>query len=101
MMKKTAIFAIAAIAAIGSVGAGQIATSGIAKAQYNDEREDDGGGRYSRGRTPPMPAPGFEGFDGIDNYCTFRREPYRKCFNNKYGEQQCRTVGWRVIQNCY
>ena len=53
--------------------------------------------------TSRMPSPGYEGFDGIGlgSYCSYRREPWRKCFNNRYGEEQCRTVGWRRIEHCY
>jgi len=57
--------------------------------------------RYSRRSRSRMPAPGYEGFDGPGVYCSYRREPWRKCFNNRYGEYQCRTVGWRRIQYCY
>lgn len=57
--------------------------------------------RYSRRSRSGMPAPGYEGFDGPGVYCSYRREPWRKCFNNRYGEYQCRTVGWRRIQYCY
>lgn len=57
--------------------------------------------RYARRSRPRMPAPGYEGFDGPGTYCTYRREPWRKCHNNQYGEYQCRIVGWRRIESCY
>jgi len=99
MTKRTAMLAIA-IAAMGVVGAGQIVTSGVAKAQYYSD-QGESSSSYSQGRTPPMPRPGFEGFDGPNTYCSFRREPDRRCYNDRNGEQQCQTVGWRMIQYCY
>lgn len=62
-------------------------------------------GRYrtSRRSNPGIPRRGYEGFAGIGlgSYCSYRREPWRKCTINRYGEEQCRTVGWRRIQHCY
>lgn len=49
------------------------------------------------------PVKGYEGFaggSGIGNYCSYRREPERKCWETRYGET-CKIVSWRLIQKCY
>ena len=92
--RKTFAFVAAALVAVSTL-------AGHASAQYVSDESDRS---YSYGRsTPRMPAPGFEGFigDGNNTYCSYRREPYRKCFNNRYGEEVCKTVGWRRIEHCY
>ena len=93
----TAALAIAAFASIG-----QVAISHPAGAQgygngYNDDRPSRGSYRRRNG----LSAPGYEGFEGIDNYCTYKRVPNVRCTTNGYGESICRNDGFRTQQYCY
>jgi hypothetical protein len=98
MAKRIMTIALA-VGALGIVSAAQVATSSIASAQpwqestYSSERDANG--------KPKIPARSFEGFWGGSDYCSFRREPWRKCANDANGVSQCRTVGWRTIDVCY
>lgn len=100
MFKTRKSFAVAA-AVIAVTGAMQFAISDSAEA-----KRGRGGSspsvEYSE-TTPHMPRRGYEGFAGIGlgSYCSYRREPWRKCWINRYGEEECRTVGWRKIHHCY
>ncbi|MGI9525409.1 MAG: hypothetical protein ACR2PG_27585 [Hyphomicrobiaceae bacterium] len=50
-----------------------------------------------------MPDRGFEGFDGFGldkEYCSFRREPIRRCKRRRGGRRSCRVVRWRVVEIC-
>jgi hypothetical protein len=97
MPRKITTIAIA-IAAFGIIGAGQIATSSISEAQVWEQRT------FSAKRSPDgkskMPSRSFEGFYDQD-YCSFRREPWRKCTNDSNGVSHCHTAGWRTIDVCY
>ena len=45
---------------------------------------------------------GFEGFSGVGkSYCSYRREPERKCWYTRGGYEKCKIVSWRLIQKCY
>jgi len=100
MIENTKPFAVAA-AAFAVVGAFQFAFSDSAEA-----KRGRGGSSPSvefSETTPYMPNRGYEGFAGIGlgAYCSYRREPWRKCYINRYGEEECRTAGWRRIHHCY
>lgn len=103
-MFKAIAIATAAIAVVTIASVGQIAVSTPAAAQSYSSGYDDGEAppphRTSR-RTPRMPAPGYEGFDGPFNYCTYKRLPNVRCTTNEDGESHCRTASWRLEQNCY
>lgn len=48
------------------------------------------------------PVRGYEGFAGYGKaYCSYRREPERKCWYTRGGYEKCRIVSWRLIQKCY
>ena len=48
------------------------------------------------------PVKGHEGFSGPHGrYCSYRREPDRKCWYRRDGSERCKVVGWRLIQKCY
>lgn len=48
------------------------------------------------------PIKGFEGFSGKPGtYCSYRREPERKCWLTRSGRERCKVVSWRLIQKCY
>ena len=48
------------------------------------------------------PIKGYEGFGGIGkSYCSYRREPERKCWYTRSGYEKCKIVSWRLIQKCY
>ncbi|MEM6496389.1 MAG: hypothetical protein AAF709_06660 [Pseudomonadota bacterium] len=46
---------------------------------------------------------GYEGFVGgrHNSYCSYRREPRRRCYISRSGYERCKIVGWRLIQHCY
>lgn len=45
---------------------------------------------------------GYEGFSGNPGeYCSYRREPERKCWYTRSGYEKCKIVSWRLIQKCY
>jgi len=47
-------------------------------------------------------ARGYEGFAGTPGqYCSYRREPERKCYFTRSGYEKCKIVSWRLIQKCY
>lgn len=84
---------IAAAAAIAFSGISFTATDAEAKR---------GGSRYQQWEFDSRhPVKGFEG-QGSDRgqYCSYRREPQRKCWETRYGET-CKIVSWRLIQKCY
>lgn len=48
------------------------------------------------------PLRGYEGFgSNPGEYCSYRREPERKCYFTSSGYEKCRIVSWRLIQKCY
>lgn len=50
------------------------------------------------------PVRGYEGFSsgaGGKAYCSYRREPERKCWYTRSGREKCKVVSWRLIQKCY
>ncbi len=48
------------------------------------------------------PVKGYEGFGGLSkSYCSYRREPQRKCWYTRGGYEKCKIVSWRLIQSCY
>lgn len=102
-MFKTITIATAAIAVVTIASVGQIAISKPAGAQsYSSGYDDDAPSpRRTSRRTPRMPAPGFEGFDGPFTYCTYKRLPNVRCTTNDVGESRCRTASWRLEQTCY
>ncbi len=47
-------------------------------------------------------AKGYEGFgSNPGEYCSYRREPQRKCYFTRSGYEKCKVVSWRLIQKCY
>ncbi len=49
------------------------------------------------------PLRGYEGYAGIHGglYCSYRREPERRCYVSRSGRERCKIVSWRLIQKCY
>ncbi len=94
MTIKTTIFAIAAAAAVIA----PIATATDAQAKR--------GGKsyfYSESFNTRHAERGYEGFIGAKRgaYCSYRREPRRRCYITRSGYESCKIVGWKLIQQCY
>ena len=50
------------------------------------------------------PVRGYQGFAGGTSgktYCSYHREPQRKCWDTRDDDEVCKIVGWRLIQRCY
>jgi len=94
MTKKLTL--IAAAAALALTGAFAIATDAEAKR---------GGSHYESWEYDiRYPVKGQEGFGGGSyggQYCSYRREPERRCWYTNSGYENCKIVGWRLIQKCY
>ncbi len=94
---KTKLTLIAAAAAFALSGFLATATDAEAKR---------GGSRYQQWEydTRYM-ARGYEGFGGGGSYggqyCSYRREPDRRCWITRSGYEKCKIVSWRLIQKCY
>ena len=92
---KTKLTLIAAAAAIAFAGTFATATDAEAR---------KGGSRYQQWEydTRHM-VKGFEGFSGgpLGRYCSYRREPDRRCWITRSGYEKCKMVKWRLIQKCY
>ena len=92
---KTKLTLSAAAAAHALTGAFATATDAEAR---------KGGSRYQQWEydTPHM-VRGFEGFSGgpLGRYCSYRREPDRRCRISRSGRETCKIVKWRLIQKCY
>ncbi len=83
---------IAAAASFAITGMSLTATDAEAKR---------GGSRYQQWEFDTRhPVKGYEGFNGRA-YCSYRREPDRKCFYSRSGREICKIVSWRLIQKCY
>lgn len=80
--------------------AAAIALSGLSMTPTEAEA---GKGRYQQWEfETKRPVRGYEGFAGINKtYCSYRREPVRKCWYSRNGYEKCRVVSWRLIQKCY
>ena len=94
-MKKTATFMIAATAAAAFIPL--IASTGA-------EAGKRGGYYYSETFRTKHPERGYEGFVGIGKrsaYCSYRREPDRRCYVTRSGRERCKVVAWKLIQHCY
>jgi hypothetical protein len=49
-----------------------------------------------------QPQRGYEGFGSLPGeYCSYRREPERRCSYTSSGYEKCKVVSWRLIQKCY
>ncbi|MFY0613782.1 MAG: hypothetical protein JXQ99_19785 [Hyphomicrobiaceae bacterium] len=86
---------IAAAAAFAITGMSLTATDAEAKR---------GGSRYKQWEYDSRhPVKGYEGFAGgvSGSYCSYRREPERKCWFTRGGYEKCKIVSWRLIQKCY
>ena len=96
MTKKTAMIAVALVAAtFGSMMGATEADAGKRSGGYYYYNSFDTGSR---------PARGYEGFAGVGKYgayCSYRREPERRCWVTRSGRERCRIVNWRLIQHCY
>jgi hypothetical protein len=47
------------------------------------------------------PIRGYEGFGSMPGeYCSYRREPERRCFYTANDREKCKIVSWRLIQTC-
>ena len=70
-----------------------------------DAEAGKGGSRYQQWEYDTRHAVrGYEGFAGVGKYsayCSYRREPQRKCRYNRSGRESCKIVSWRLIQKCY
>lgn len=94
MTKKFALLA-AAVA---------VALSGISIGATDAEAKKRGGTTYKQWEFDTKHAvKGYEGFSGGHShaYCSYRREPERKCFYTSGGYEKCKIVSWRLIQKCY
>lgn len=83
--------------------AASVALSGIAVSPGDAEAgKRDGGTPYRAWefdtRNPVRGKEGFGSFPGA--YCSYRREPQRQCYFD-HGFEQCKIIGWRLIQKCY
>ncbi len=95
MTKITAILCAAAAAAAIL----PIATSSDAEAGKRS-----GGYYYYEEFNTKRPERGFQGFVGAGKYgayCSYRREPKRRCIYSHSGRERCKIVGWKLIQHCY
>lgn len=93
---NTKLTLIALAAAVTLTGAFATAT---------DAEANRGGSRYQQWQydTRYMER-GHEGFGGGSyggQYCSYRREPDRRCWITRSGYEKCKIVGWRLIQKCY
>ncbi|MGI9480540.1 MAG: hypothetical protein ACR2PI_27875 [Hyphomicrobiaceae bacterium] len=87
---------IAAAAAFAITGMSLTATDAEAKRR--------GGSNYKQWEYDTRHATkGYEGFAGgiSGSYCSYRREPERRCFYTRSGYEKCKIVSWRLIQKCY
>ncbi len=70
-----------------------------------DAEARKGGSRYQQWEFNTRHATkGYEGFAGVgkySSYCSYRREPQRKCWYSRGGYEKCKIVSWRLIQKCY
>lgn len=93
---KTKQTMIAAAAAFALTGAFATATDAEAKR---------GGSRYQQwDYDSPHMIKGYEGWSGGSyggQYCSYRREPNRRCWNTRRGYEKCTIANWRLIQKCY
>lgn len=93
-IKTTAILG----AAVAAVAITPIATSTDAAAKSSSGRT-----YYERFFTK-KPERGFEGFVGVGKhgqYCSYRREPIRRCFYLSSGREKCKIISWSLVQHCY
>lgn len=94
--KMTRTFVLMATAAA-------VAFSGIAFSTGDAEAKRRGGSTYQQWEfDTAQPSRGYEGFSGggLGRYCSYRREPERKCHYSG-GYEKCKIVSWRLIQKCY
>jgi uncharacterized membrane protein len=93
---KTKLTLIAAAAVIALTGAFATATDAEAKKR---------GSRYQQWEyTTSHMARGYEGFSGGgygSQYCSYRREPNRRCWITYNGYEKCKIVSWKLVQKCY
>ena len=94
MTIKTTFIAIAAAAAVIA----PLATA-------TDAEAGRGGGKatYYEPFNTRYAERGYEGFVGgkVNSYCSYRREPRRRCYITRSGYERCKIVGWKLIQHCY
>ena len=84
--------------AVAAVAIAPIATSTDAEAK------SIGGRTYSERFFTKGPERGYEGFVGIgkhSQYCSYRREPIRRCVLLSSGREKCKIISWSLIQHCY
>ena len=91
MFNKTILIAAGASLVIGAVLL--VATDAEAKR---------GGATYQQWEFDSRnPQKGYEGFGSKSGvYCSYRREPERKCWETRSGGESCKIVSWRLIQTC-
>ena len=68
------------------------------------EAKRGGSYHYSERFDTRYPEHGYQGFVGAGKYkayCSYRREPKRRCFITRSGRERCKVFGWTLIQNCY
>lgn len=92
MKTKLTLIAAAAVVALSGLSIG--ATDAEAKR---------GGSTYKQWEfDTDGPVKGYEGFGGsMQTYCSYRREPQRRCWETANGYEKCKVVSWRLIQKCY
>lgn len=82
-----------------------IAITGFTTTFSSEAEAGRGASRYQQWEydTGRRPARGYEGFAGGPGkaYCSYRREPERKCWYTRSGRERCKIVNWRLIQKCY
>jgi hypothetical protein len=91
MNTKLTLAAAALAIAIGGISFGA-----------SDAEAKRGGSRYQQWEYDSRhPVKGYEGFGGESGqYCSYRREPERKCWETDSGYERCKIVSWRLIQKC-
>ena len=101
--------AIAVTNSAGAIAKAVIMTGAVGgmltcMALTSDAEARKGGSRYvSKTFVTPGPERGFEGFssDIYGRYCSYRREPVRRCRVTRSGRERCRIVRWHLVQKCY
>lgn len=81
--------------------AAALAVSGVAMTTTNAEAGKRGPAYLQWEFDSRHPVKGYEGFGSRPgSYCSYRREPERKCWYTRGGFEKCKVVSWRLIQTC-